>query len=215
MVNRIVRAIAVAAAAAAALVACDVLVDLGPKATLREAESGPPVEAGLDAGVDARANAADSSAPDVDMPDSMLSCGLAPAANKACDDCTNQYCCDLSLQCGKSAWCAQGMQDLQDCVYQPVCVGNIDAKYADAGVVELQNCVVNYCTMPCFPGPICNALAPCCLEIPDAQAVARQVCIGAVNVLDEANCAKVWNYTLRSALGSQFCGGPPPDAGGD
>jgi hypothetical protein len=212
MVNRLVLAVAFAAAAVASLVACDVLVDLGPKATLRDAGSGPSIEAGVDVGADA----ADSGAPDdAEMPDSMLSCGLAPAANKMCDDCSNQYCCDLSLQCGKSAWCAQGMQELQNCVYQPVCVGNVDSKYADAGVVELQNCVVNYCTAACFPGTNCNMLAGCCGDIPDAQVVARQVCIGAVNQLNETNCVKVLDNTLRSALGSQFCGGPAPDAGGD
>jgi hypothetical protein len=207
MVKRVVLA---AAIAAAALVACDALVDLGPSATLRQAQ------AGIDSGVDARPNAPDSGAPEADTPDSsMLSCGLPPAANKMCDDCTNLHCCNLSEACGRSAWCTQGMQDLEDCVYDPACVAAVDTKYADAGVVDLQNCVVFYCYGLCSPGTNCNILAGCCKDIPDAQAVARQVCIGAVNQLDETNCMKVLDNTLRSALGSQFCGGPAPDSGGD
>ena len=206
MVNRVVRAIAVAAAAAAALVACDVLVDLGPTATLRDAGGAPPIDAPPDA--------PDSGVSDTGTPDSMLTCGLQPVANKTCDDCTNLHCCDISTACGMNPKCVAGEMQLLDCVYQPVCVANVDSEYPDAWVVDLQNCVINYCMMECFPGQMCNGLAPCCLEIPDAQALVRQVCVAAVNRLDEANCTKVLVDTLRPALGSQFSGGPAPDAGG-
>jgi hypothetical protein len=205
MVKRLVLAVAVAAAAAAALVACDVLVDLGPTAKLRDAGVVPPVETGpADTGV------IDAGPPDV----MMLTCGLQPVANKVCDDCTNQHCCDISTACGMNPKCIEGEMQLLNCVYQPVCVGQIDSEYPDTGVVDLQNCVINYCMAPCFPGAICNGLAPCCLEIGDAEALVRQVCVAAVNLLDENNCMKVLVDTLRPALGSQFCGGPPPDAGG-
>jgi hypothetical protein len=207
MVNRVALAIGVGAPAVVAVVACDVLVDLGPKATLRDAGDGPTIEAGLDTG------APDTGVPEAGAPESGLSCGLPPVANKPCDECTDQYCCAVSEACGKSARCTQGTAALLDCVYDPVCVGQVDNEYLDAGVVELQNCVVNYCGV-CFPGMNCNTLAGCCKDIPDAQAIARQLCIGTVNQLDEMNCKKVLEGTLRQALGSQFCGGPAPDAGG-
>jgi hypothetical protein len=211
MVNRVVLGVAVGAASLAALVACDALVDLGPTATLRDAGGPPPIEAGIDS----RANAPDTGAPDADSTESGLSCGLAPAGNKGCDDCSNQYCCGISIACGKNPQCVVGEQQLVDCVFDAVCVSQVDTEFADAGVVDLQNCVVNYCTAACFPGPVCSMLAGCCKDVPDAQVVARQVCIGAVNLLDENNCMKVLVDTLRRELGSQFCGGPAPDAGGD
>jgi hypothetical protein len=111
--------------------------------------------------------------------------------------------------------CPQGLQELLNCVFDQTCVNQVDNEYAGTGVVELQNCVVNYCTGACFPGQLCGMLATCCKDIPDADSVAFQVCVGAVNLLDENNCTKVLNNTLRRELGSQFCGGPAPDAGGD
>jgi hypothetical protein len=212
MVNRRVLTIAVGAAPLAAMVACDALVDLGPKATLRDAGAGPTI----DAGVDSRTNAPDTGKPEGGLPDSsMLSCGLPPDPNKDCDNCTNMHCCDISTTCGMNPRCVVGEELLLNCVYDATCVNQVEAEYGDAGVVDLVNCVVTYCSDKCFAGPYCSVLAGCCKDVPDAQPVARTLCIGAVNLLDEMNCLKVLNDTLRRELGESFCPGAPDSGGGD
>ncbi len=213
MVNRFViaAAVAVSMAASATLPACDSLVGLGPEATLREAGSAHP---GLEAGVVGEASTPESSMPEAEAPESGLSCGLMPAANKVCDTCSNVHCCDISVECGKHPRCAEGLAKLLDCVFDATCVEQIDTEYADAGVVDLQTCVLMYCVKDCFPGKICSQLAACCKDIPPSAA--RDVCIGTVNLLDESNCTSILDNTLRPQLGSQFCGGPAPvDAGHD
>jgi hypothetical protein len=214
MVNRLVIATAVGAAAVAALVACDALVDLGPTATLLDSGSGPP---SIDAGVDSRANVPETGAPDADVPDSMLSCGLPADPNKDCDNCTNTNCCNISTACGMNPKCAMGEQLVLDCVYDQNCVNQVEGEYAEAGVpgvTDLVNCVVTYCSAYCLPGTNCSILGPCCEGIPDADTLARTVCIGAVNTLNENNCLKVLNAELRRQLGESFCPGAP-DSGWD
>lgn len=203
MVSRFVPAtvIGLSLAAGAGLAACDTLVGLGPEATLRDA-GGPALDAGV---------AADANGYEAAMPEAGSSCGLPPAGNMTCEMCSVQNCCPVTVACSMNAACAQASSKLLDCVYDPTCITEVDNEYADTGVVALQTCTLKYCIGVCFPGMVCSQLAQCCKGLASPL---DQVCIDTVNQLDEANCEKVLDDTLRAQLGSQFCGGPAPvDAG--
>jgi hypothetical protein len=192
----------------ASLLGCSGLLDLGPEATLRDAGVGntmdatPAPEAGsvLDAGAQG---------------DALYQCGLAPAPNEACNNCSDQFCCDYGIQCSHSARCTEGMQKLLDCVYDPTCVEQVQEEYGDSGTRDFQSCVLHQCTTDCLPGPSCALLAGCCREIDKtSQFSAWEVCVGAVNALDESKCVTILDSVLRPRLGPTFCGGMAPADGG-
>jgi hypothetical protein len=210
------------AAVAGSIAACATLVDLGPEATLRDADA---ATGSLDAADDTSPGAGDVDSPEAgttdggrDAPlgqDAPYACGLPPAPNVACNACDEQNCCSLGIMCAQSARCAEGMAKLLDCVYDTTCVGQVDSEYADAGVVQYQTCVLGHCISQCFPKTICSMLARCCKDIPADQLAAKDTCTGAVNQLDESNCQNILDNVLRPQLGSQFCGGGSSDAGGE
>jgi hypothetical protein len=221
MVRRpvIVAALGGSLASCAWMAGCDALIGLGPEATLHDAGDGVLADAGdaslpVDAGSDTNTNPLDASAPEADAQESGLTCGLPPAANEVCNGCSNLHCCAQTMACAMSSRCATGSVQLQDCVYDPACVAQIDNEYADTGITQLQACVLTYCSKYCFPKTTCSALARCCKDIP--AGAPRQTCVGAVNTLDETNCGSILVNVLRPEIDSGFCpGAGGVDAGGD
>jgi hypothetical protein len=226
MVNRPVIAAALggSVAACAWMAGCDALIGLGPEATLHDEDTGVPTQGGdsgapVDGGGDtnsndSNSNALDSATPAPDAPEGGLTCGLPPAPNATCNGCSNQHCCAETMACAMSSRCATGSVQLQDCVYDPTCVAQVDNENADTGLTQLQTCVLTYCVKYCFPKTTCSALARCCKEIPPGAA--RETCVGAVNTLDETNCESILVNLLRPEIDSGFCPGAGDlDGGGD
>jgi hypothetical protein len=130
-----------------------------------------------------------------------------------CNACSEQWCCQNGIDCARSARCAEGMQKLLECVYDVMCIAQVQEEYGDSGTTEFQTCVLNQCTTQCLPGPHCAQLARCCREINQtSQLAAWQVCVGAVNALDETKCVTILDGVLRPQLGPTFCGGAAPPA---
>jgi hypothetical protein len=175
---------------------CASIVDLGPEATLREAavaDDGPP-------GDDEPTVHETGPAPEASFP-----CGVTPDPNPKCNACAVQNCCSLGKQCAADPMCVQGIQCSLDCVFDSTCVEQCLATYAtDGGVlVPYQTCAISNCESACLPGPICAALARCCLTIQDQSA--RELCAAAVNTADESGCVSIVTNVLRPQLGQSFC----------
>jgi hypothetical protein len=211
------RAAAAMVAALVGVTGCDALIGLGPSASLADAsadasdataqqEASPPQEASVEASSEGGA------------PEAGYACGLRMQESVACDTCDQMNCCDVNIACSKNPRCAEGALKLQQCIYDAVCVTQVDNDYADTGVLDLQNCTINNCYLPCFPMQNCGHLATCCKQIPASLPSALQACIAAVDKLDETGCQNFLDNILRSQFGSQFCTTPNDagsDAGGD
>jgi hypothetical protein len=200
----VVRAVGVAGAAALGAIpaaGCSSLIGLGPDATLRDAATGDPSDTAATPVVDGPAS------PEVSPADAQFACGLTPHPNAKCNACADQSCCDLGWQCAADPACVRGIQCSLDCAFDATCVGQCVAAYgADGGVyVDYQNCVISHCAFDCLPGPVCAALARCCLAILDANT--RELCAGAVNAGDEQGCVVIVTNVLRPQLGPSFCAG--------
>jgi hypothetical protein len=198
---------------------CDALVGLGPSASLLDASSeaspeASPADATMPDGGSSVEAGSEASAPEAGYP-----CGLQMRESTACDTCDVASCCQVNIDCSKNARCAEGAMKLQQCVYDAVCVTQVDNDYADTGVLDLQNCTISNCSLPCFPMKNCLQLATCCKQIPSNLPSALQTCIATVNKLDENGCQNILDNVLRNQLGAQFCTGAndagPADAGGD
>jgi len=202
----VVRRALAAALAAVACAGCASLVDLGPEAILRDAAPADP-----DAG-EAPPVPEASSPSEASTGDAAFACGLTPHPNARCNACADDACCDLGWQCAADPVCVQGVQCSLDCAFDATCVGRCVSTYgADGGVyVDYQSCVISHCASDCLPGPVCAALARCCVAIQDPDA--RDLCAGAVNAGDEGGCITVVTNVLRPQLGPAFC---PAVAAGD
>jgi hypothetical protein len=213
-----VRAVGMIACAIAAT-GCEELVGLGPAAqqvdssadgtTLQDALSEQEGSSLQDATTDSPADA------EAGAPEAGYACGLMPQGNLACDTCDQTNCCNIDLACSKNPRCAEGARKLQDCIYDAVCVEQVDNDYADTGVLDLQSCTVNNCIGPCFPGQVCSHLATCCRGVPSGLPALLQVCISAVEKLDETGCQSFLDNTLLPQVPGACSGPPPADAGGD
>jgi hypothetical protein len=192
------------------LAACDSLVGLGPQATLQDAAAEEEVatEAASDSG-----SVMPEAGPEAGN-EGGYPCGLIMGGSETCNNCTKENCCPVNIACAQNASCAQAAALLQDCVYNLACVNAVDQEYSDSGVLELQSCTIKNCIPQCFPGPVCGQLASCCGSIDGGAAL--QVCINAVNSLDDNYCQQILQDTLRAQLGAQFCAGSAPgDAASD
>jgi hypothetical protein len=172
----VTRTVALALAVGAlALVACSLVVPLGPEATPRDA-SVPAADASDDAAMEAG----------VDAP-SVFPCGLPPDPNPTCETCNEQFCCDISHACANDPRCAAGIECLAACAYYLPCIQGCADRFGDAGSFFPQTqCAESHCAIPCSPGPVCSKLAQCCPGLTDPTN--RQLCQGIVNALDEARC---------------------------
>jgi hypothetical protein len=218
MVNR--KTVVLVGSALLALTGCDALVGLGPSASLIDASDGPTLQdatssqdgnAVQDGGADSPDVVGDGEA---GAPEAGWACGLRPQGNVTCDTCDQTNCCDIDLTCAKDPHCAEAAMKLQDCIYDAVCVNQVDIEYADTGaLIDLQNCTINSCIVPCFPGPVCSHLATCCKSVPSSLSPLLQACISAVNKLDDNACQSFLDNTLLPQLPGACT--PPADAGGD
>lgn len=118
-----------------ALLGCETLLDLGPRAR-----------------------------PQVDDAGGTAHCGFA-VTSTACQRCLESQCCEENLACSGDSTCSAQQAQLTSCIYDVPCIQSVIADAGiSSPLVEFSTCATN-CTVDCFPTGECLQLAACCQSL--------------------------------------------------
>lgn len=123
------------AAFAFAVLACDSVIDLGPRPTRQM-------------------TVADGSAP---------RCGPPPHPKAECNACVEDACCDLGIECAKDPRCLEATQCALDCVFDGPCV-DACGDAAPPAYAPYIGCA-SRCAAACVPSLECIQIIDCCRSV--------------------------------------------------